>query len=53
MNEKIEKLVNGWMEDDSFEELLEVFDITPVEAFIILFEHGMVDEELLERYTKI
>lgn len=36
-----------------FEELLELCDISPVEAFIHLYECGMINEDLLEELRSI
>lgn len=53
MKNKIEKFVEAYLEDYTFEELLEEFDITPVDAFLVLFDNGLVDEEILEEYTLV
>jgi hypothetical protein len=34
----------------TFEEILELFDLSPGEVFNHLFESGMIDETLLETY---
>lgn len=44
----IEQIVRSKLEDHSLEEILELFDIDPLEAFMILFNNGHIDEELLE-----
>ena len=47
---QIEKTFTNQLEDKTLEEILEDFDITPVEALMLLFDSGMIDEELLEKY---
>ncbi len=34
----------------SFEEILEIFDLTPEKVFVHLFLSGWIDEEILETY---
>lgn len=36
------------LEERSFEDILEDYDLTPEEAFINLFTNGLIDPELLE-----
>ena len=36
------------MTEELWEELLEEFDVTPEEALEVLFNEGLLDEELLE-----
>lgn len=51
MNDDVlEDFVDLYLEDNDFEDLLEYFDIDVYEAFAVLFENGLVDEELMERY---
>jgi hypothetical protein len=35
------------LEDNTFEDILEKFDLTPQEVFTILYEGGFIDEEVL------
>lgn len=35
------------LEEDTFEDILEKFDLTPQEVFVILYEGGFIDEEVL------
>ena len=44
------KVVDWWMEDYSFEELLEEFNVLPEEAFYHLVKAGLVDEEDILKY---
>lgn len=44
----IEQIVSNMLEEQSLEDILEIFDINPVEAFMILFNNGHINEELLE-----
>ena len=48
---KIEDMFNIELEERSLEEVLEDFDITPVQALMILYSLGHIDEEVLERYA--
>jgi hypothetical protein len=48
---KLETFLDARLEDYAFEEVLEEFDITPLEAFVVLFDSGLIDEELLEELT--
>lgn len=34
----------------TFEEILELFDLTPGAVFVHLFDSGLIDEEILETY---
>ena len=45
---KIEDVISNQLEDRSFEDILEDFDLTPQEVFWILFKLGHVDLELTE-----
>lgn len=52
MNEdQVKDWVTMYLEDDnsSFRDLLELFDLTPEEAFWRLFEAGLIDQDLMER----
>ena len=49
----IENSFEHLLEDNSLEEILEWFDLTPAEALVILFGVGQIDEELLEGYTNV
>lgn len=43
----LEKFVQGYLEDYSFEDLLEELDVDPVDAFILLFSAGAFNPENL------
>ena len=45
-----EKFLETWLEEESLEDILEKFDVDPVDAFILIYEAGLIDEELLESY---
>jgi len=49
----IEDAVSRQLEDRSFEEILEDFDLTPQEVFWRLFQSGMIDQELLENMYEL
>jgi len=50
MKTKIEEFIEKYIDDDySFEEILEMFDVTVTEAFEVLFNEGLIDEDLLDR----
>lgn len=50
MNEQIlEKILENYLEDNSFEEFLEEFNLTTLEVLICLYENGLVDDSELER----
>ena len=44
------KMVGWWMEDYSFEDLLEEFNVLPEEAFYHLVKAGLIDEDQIEKY---
>ena len=48
LEDKLTEVVEGYLEDYAFEDLLEDFDITPAQAFIVLYNEGLIDETLLE-----
>lgn len=39
--------------DNSLDDVLEWFDLTPVEALVLLFGSGHIDEELLKDYMNV
>lgn len=50
VNKRLEQIVEWYLEDYSFENFLEEFDLTPAEVFIHLFNTGMIDEDKLEKF---
>ena len=44
----IEKKVNEYLREHSLEDLLELFDLTPTEVFMRLYEEGLIDEKIFE-----
>lgn len=52
MTKRIQKIVEDYiareLEYRSFEDILEDFDLEATEVFVILFNLGYIDEELLE-----
>lgn len=50
MKQRLEQILEWYLEDYSFEEFLEEFDLTPAEVFIHLFNTGLIDEERLEAF---
>ncbi len=49
-NENLEKVLDGYLQDYSFEEFLEEFNLTPLEVLICAFDNGLVDEDLFHTY---
>lgn len=47
---QLENIVSSELENRTFEELLEDFDLTPEEVFCFLYQSGLIDDEILERY---
>ena len=45
--ERISKYVSLYLQHSDFEDLLEMFDLTPEEVFVHLYDAGKIDEELL------
>ena len=46
----LELIVTNYLDHDGeFEELLELFGLTPQEVFVTIYYAGMLDDELLER----
>lgn len=43
-----EELYDLLLEDYSFEEVLEMVDVTPFQALEVLFHAGQIDEEILK-----
>lgn len=50
---EMEDIVENYLEDNSFEDLLEQFNITPTELFILAYESGLIDDDILERIKTI
>lgn len=48
MEDEVKDFVNMMLEDESFDDFLERFNISPDEVFFILVESGHVDEELVK-----
>lgn len=46
---QLERITVTELEDKTLEEFLEEFDLTPLDVIVILYEEGMLDDELLER----
>jgi 3-oxoacyl-[acyl-carrier-protein] synthase III len=50
MNKReLEDFVTLELQEKSFEDVLESFDLTPQEVFVLLYNNGMIDDEILER----
>ena len=50
MNEdELEAIVNNYLEDKSLEDFLEEFNITIQEVVSLLYNEGLLDDDLLER----
>lgn len=47
----IKDFVELMLESEDFETLLERFNLTPNEVFIILYEEGHIDDDLLTRMS--
>ena len=50
LKNKIARVVSMALEDEDFGAFLERFDITPEDAFLHLYEEGLVDPELFEGF---
>lgn len=49
MNKKeLQDYISLALEDNSFEEILEAFDLDPSEVFVMLYNNGMIDDLILE-----
>jgi uncharacterized protein (DUF433 family) len=48
--ETIEKVIDYYLEDYTFEEFLENFDLEPVDVFMHLYVTGMIDEEKMKEF---
>jgi hypothetical protein len=46
---QLERIIIDQLEDKTLEEFLEEFDLTPLDVVVILYDEGMLDDELLER----
>lgn len=51
--EMIENSFNDLNTDMTFEDILEMFDLTPLEVFTFLFYSGKIDEEILENLCNV
>lgn len=45
---EIEDFISLELEVKSFETILEEYDLTPVEVFWLLYQQGLIDDEILE-----
>lgn len=53
MNEyNLKKFIDDEIADGAtMEDVLELFNLTPGDVFVHLFNHGMIDEDLLHSYV--
>ena len=51
--EYIRRILEYHLEDQSFEEFLENFDLSPIDVFIAAFEAGLVDEDELSCFVPV
>jgi len=49
LKNQINTVVSMALEDESFEDYLERFDLTPQEVFLFLYEGGHIDTEQFEQ----
>ena len=47
MDRNVERHILEYLETNSLEDLFEALDIDVIEAIVILFDEGMIDEETL------
>ena len=47
-NKGLEDFIALALEEKSFEEVLEKFDLSPAEVFVTLYNLGLIDDEILE-----
>lgn len=47
MDRNVERRILEYLETNSLEDLFEALDIDVIEAIVILFDEGMIDEETL------
>lgn len=46
LEQKVHRWITERLEDSSFEDVLEEYDLTPQEVFIYLFNSGLIELEL-------
>lgn len=52
MNEKkLEKTLNEWLDENSLEDFFEQFDLSAYEVAQLLYDEGMLDDDILMRMT--
>lgn len=51
--QRLEKILNDCLEDHSFEEFLEHFDVTPWDLFELAYNSGLIDDEILKALIAI
>lgn len=49
MKERLEKILDEQLEEYLFEEFLELFDLTPLDVFKVIYDAGLIDEDILDR----
>ena len=47
---KVARVVSMALEDESFSDFLERFDMTPEETFLVLYEEGHIDPDTFEEF---
>ncbi len=53
MKTEIEDFILNELQERSMEEILEFFDIDPLDVFTMLFDQGLIDEELFDRVRQV
>lgn len=48
--DKMEKMFDGYLEDYTYEDLLEELQVNPFDTFMAAFDAGLIDEELFESF---
>lgn len=48
--DKLEVVLDGYLEDYSFQDFLEELNLTPLQVLICAFDNGLIDEQLFETY---
>jgi len=50
---ELQRYVSLFLQHSDFEDLLEEFDLTPEDVFVILYDVGYIDEERLQEVISV
>ena len=50
LRDKFEKTLSYYLQDESFEDFLENFELSPTDVFLCAYNSGLIDDKILETF---